>query len=45
VIKENTRLPKEFIDKMVNMTSNQIKKKIFESYENSDVVKLLKEVR
>lgn len=44
VVKENTRLSQEFIDSMVKMTSNQLKKKIFESYENSDVVKLLKEV-
>lgn len=45
VLKENTRLPQEFIDSMIKMTSNQLKKKIFESYENSDVVKLLKEVK
>ena len=44
IIKENTRLPQEFIDSMIKMTSNQLKKKIFESYENSDVVKLIKEV-
>lgn len=45
VIKENTRLPQEFIDSMINTTSNSIKRKLFESYENSDVVKLLKEVK
>ncbi len=45
IVKENTRLPREFVDEMIKMTSNQIKKKIFESYENSDVVKLLKEVK
>ncbi len=44
IIKENTRLPQEFIDSMIKMTSNQLKKKLFESYENSDVIKLLKEV-
>ncbi len=44
VVKENTRLPQEFINSMMKMTSNQLKKKFFESYENSDIVKLLKEV-
>jgi len=44
VIRENTRLPQEFINKMIQFNSNQNKKKLFESYENSDIVKLMKEV-
>jgi hypothetical protein len=45
VIRENTRLPQEFVDNLIQFNSNQNKKKLFESYENSDIVKLMKEVR
>jgi len=44
VIKENTRLPKNFIETLINKHSNKLRKKIYESYENSDVIKLLKEL-
>jgi len=45
VNRENTRLPQEFINEMILFNSNQNKKRLFESYENSDVVKLLKELK
>jgi hypothetical protein len=45
VVRENTRLPKEFVEEMIKFSSNQRKKKLFESYENSDLVKLIKEVK
>jgi hypothetical protein len=44
VLKENTRLPKNFIETLINKHSNKLRKKIYESYENSDVIKLLKEL-
>lgn len=44
VVKENTRLPDNFIENLMEKSTHYLKRKIFESYENSDVVKLLKEV-
>jgi protein DGCR14 len=45
VSKENTRLPKNFIETLINKHSHKLRKKIYESYENSDVIKLLKELK
>jgi hypothetical protein len=45
VIKENTRLPNNFIETMTHLQNQRMKKKLFESYESSDLVKLLKEIK
>ena len=45
IVKENTRLPFQFVENLVQEHTNRIRKRIFEAYENSDVVKLLKELK
>lgn len=45
VSKENTRLPINFIETLINKHSNKIRTKIYETYHNSDVIKLLKELK
>jgi hypothetical protein len=44
VLKENTRLPDRFVDQMEEKINIKMKKQLFEQIQNSDVVKLLKEV-
>lgn len=44
VSKDNTRLPKNFIETLINKHSYKLRNKIYESYENSDVIRLLKEL-
>jgi hypothetical protein len=41
---ENTRLPEKFLESLIEKHSQKFKRKLYETYENSDVVKLLKEV-
>jgi hypothetical protein len=45
VVKENTRLPQFFVESMMEKHSQKLRKRMFESYEGSDVVRLMKEVR
>ncbi len=45
IVKENTRLPYKFVENLVKHHSNKIKRRMDEAYENSDVVKLLKELK
>jgi hypothetical protein len=45
IVKENTRLPYKFVENLVKDHSNKIKKRMDEAYENSDVVKLLRELK
>lgn len=45
VVKENTRLPDNFLENLVSSHSQKMKRKLYETYENSDVVKLLKELK
>ena len=42
---ENTRLPINFVDILIKKHSQQVRQKIFEAYESSDVIKLLKELK
>jgi hypothetical protein len=45
VLAENTRLPENFVESMSEKHSSKMRKKIFEAYESSDVVRLLKELK
>ncbi len=45
VLAENTRLPLNFVENMSEKHSNKLKKKFYEAYESSDVVRLLKELK
>ena len=44
-MRENTRLPENFMENIDEKYSHKMKKRIFEAYESSDVVKLLKELK
>jgi hypothetical protein len=44
VLKDNTRLPDNFLQNMIDINSQKVRRKIYESYENSDIVKLMKEL-
>lgn len=44
ILKENTRLPQNFVENMIDKHSSVVRRKLFEAYESSDVVKLMKEL-
>jgi hypothetical protein len=44
ILKDNTRLPDNFVKNMMDINSQKIRRKIYQSYENSDIVKLMKEL-
>lgn len=45
VVKENTRLPENFVENMISLHNQKMKRRLFENYENSDLVKLMKEIK
>lgn len=45
VVCENTRFPENFMENLISLHSDKLRRKLYESYENSDVVKLLKEMK
>jgi hypothetical protein len=45
VLTENTRLPHNFVESMIEKQTSKMRKKIYEAYESSDVIRLLKELK
>ena len=45
IIKENTRLPENFVEGMMQKSAFNMRKSIFENYENSDHAKILREAK
>ena len=45
ILKENTRLPENFVEHMMQKSAFNMRKAIFEHYENSDHAKILKEAQ
>ena len=43
ILKENTRLPENFVEVMMQKTAFNMRKTLFENYENSDHAKIIKE--
>lgn len=45
IANENTRFPHDFVEKMEEEHNTSVRKKLIEMYENSDLVKLMKEMK